>query len=649
MRPALGAPIRVGTRVLKPSAMAEDTRVGTQLAGYRIEGVIGRGGMSVVYLAEHVRLGRKVALKVLAPELAGSERFHDRFLRESKLAASIDHPNIVPIYDADESEGVLYIAMRYVEGSDLKEAIRDQGPLALLRTSAIVDQIASALDAAHARGLVHRDVKPANVLLTPDDHAYVSDFGLTKRAVSVSGLTETGQLIGTIDYVAPEQIKGDPVDQRADVYSLGCLLFECLAGHAPYPRDIEVGVLWAHVETPPPTVTKERPELPPAADDVLALAMAKDPAGRTAAAGEVAAGFRSAVGLEPGRVTLPGRKPKPKTQRRRTWIAAVVATVALMAAAGVFLLTQEGGVGDGVPSANSVVMIDSTTNAFDEAVRVGEDPTGIAIGEDGDVWVINEGDSTVNRIDSETGAVTPAKSTLGIPTGVAAGAGAVWITNGFGGPNGTQVVTVDPTTDSVEAAFATGNAKAIVVGFGFIWLADADRDLVLRYDPADVGASPLEIPTDESVSESAAPRFLAIGTGSTSGIWVVNELGNTVVRIDHETNEVDKTIRVDSPSAVAADDNGVWVTSETNDRVHSFDPSGRALRTFQHADGILDGPTAIVIGPTGVWIGSDLETAVARIDPETNDVDRLALGGITGGMAVDGNGDVWVVVRAQTV
>ena len=148
--------------------MAEDTRVGTELAGYRIEGVIGRGGMSVVYLAEHARLERKVALKVLAPELAGSERFHDRFLRESKLAASIDHPNIVPIYDADEAEGVLYIAMRYVEGSDLKQAIRDTGALEPLRVSAIVDQVASALDAAHARGLVHRDVKPANVLLTPE-------------------------------------------------------------------------------------------------------------------------------------------------------------------------------------------------------------------------------------------------------------------------------------------------------------------------------------------------------------------------------------------------------------------------------------------------------------------------------------------------
>jgi predicted Ser/Thr protein kinase len=632
--------------------MADDTRVGTELAGYRIERVIGRGGMSVVYLAEHARLERKVALKVLAPELAGSERFHDRFLRESKLAASIDHPNIVPIYDADEAEGVLFIAMRYVEGSDLKQAIRDAGRLEPLRASAIVDQVASALDAAHARGLVHRDVKPANVLLTPDDHAYVSDFGLTKRAVSVSGLTETGQLIGTIDYVAPEQIKGDPVDQRADVYSLGCLLFECLTGHAPYPRDIEVGVLWAHVQTPPPSVAEERPELPPEVDDVLALAMAKDPAERTAAAGEVAAGFRSALGLEApavGRVIVRRQKPKPKKRRRTMAIAAVVVGVALLAAAGIFLLSQGDGAGVVVPPANSLARIDSDTNAFDQAVSVGENPTGITVGQDGDIWVINQGDSTVNRIAPGTGEVTPAKSTLGIPSGIGAGAGAVWITNGFGSPSGTQVVAIDPGTESVEIAFPSGTAKAIVVAFDAIWLADADRDMVLRYDPEDLSAEPTEISTDEDETESALPRFLAVGTGAAEGIWVVNELGDTVLRIDHTTNEVVNRIAVESPTAVAADDSGVWVTSNANDAVQRFDPAGRPLGTMLHADGVLDGPTAIVVGPSGVWIGSDREAAIARIDPTTGIVDRIALGGIAEDLVVDVGGDVWVAVRGQTV
>ncbi len=216
--------------------------------------------------------------------------------------------------------------------------------------SAIVDQVASALDAAHARGLVHRDVKPANVLLTPDDHAYVSDFGLTKRAVSVSGLTETGQLIGTIDYVAPEQIKGDPVDQRADVYSLGCLLFECLAGHAPYPRDIEVGVLWAHVETPPPSLTEERPDLPSEVDDVLAARDGEGP-GR-AHGGRGGCGRGVPIGAR-ARARACGPCPAGSRSGRPgaggTLIAAVVAAVALLAAAGVVLLTQGGGGGDVVP------------------------------------------------------------------------------------------------------------------------------------------------------------------------------------------------------------------------------------------------------------------------------------------------------------
>ena len=630
--------------------MVEDTRVGTELAGYRIVGVIGRGGMSVVYLAEHIRLGRKVALKVLAPELAGSERFHDRFLRESKLAASIDHPNIVPIYDADEAEGVLYIAMRYVEGSDLKDAIRADGRLDAVRTAAIVGQIASALDAAHAHGLVHRDVKPGNVLLTPDDHVYVSDFGLTKRALSVSGLTATGQLVGTIDYVAPEHIKGDVVDGRVDVYSLGCVIVECLTGHVPYLRDLEVGVLWAHVEEPPPTVTGERPDLPAGVDDVVASAMAKDPNARAATAGEVASALRSALRIETPTAEVPTR-PRERPERephRMVALAAAAVAVGALLLAGVAILLMGGGDESIVPPANSVARIGASTDGFTPALRVGEDPTGVAIGEDGDVWVINEGDSTVSRIDPQSGEVTSTKSTLGVPTGIAAGEGAVWITNGFGSQSGTQVVRVDPTDDSVEIAFPSDDAKAIMVAFGSIWLADAHRDRVLRYDPEDLSAEPTVIPVDDDAVADEAPRTLAVGSGAAEGIWVVNQLGDTVVRIDPEANEVADRIQVDAPTAVAADDSGVWVTSETLDRVHHLDPvEGRAIRTYQAAEGVPDGPTAIVIAPSGVWVGSDLDTTVARIDPDTHAIDGLRLSGITGGIAVDGNGDVWVSVRAQ--
>ena len=639
--------------MLQPAGMAEDTRVGTELGGYHIERVIGRGGMSVVYLAEHVRLGRRVALKLLASELADSERFRDRFLRESRLAASIDHPNIVPIFDADEADGVLFIAMRYVEGSDLREVIRAEGRLDAVRTAAIVGQIASALDAAHALGLVHRDVKPGNVLLTPDDHVYVSDFGLTKRAVSVSGLTATGQLVGTIDYVAPEQIRGDPVDGRADVYSLGCMIVECLTGHGPYARELEVGVLWAHVEEPPPKVTDERPDLPHEMDDVIALAMAKDPDERSGTAGEVAAALRSALGLEAPTAERPTR-PRPrsarKPRRRAGLVATVISIAALLAVGAGVLLLRGGSDGAILPAANSIARIDASGRAFTMSVPVGEDPTGVAISEDGDLWVVNEGDSTVSRIDLGSGEVTSAKSTLGIPTGVAAGEGAVWITNGFGSQSGTQVVRVDPTDDSVEIAFRSDNTKAIVVAFGSIWLADADRDRVLRYDPEDLSAEPTVIPVDNDGIADEAPRSLSVGSGAGEGIWVVNELGDTVVRIDPETNEVADRIQVEAPTSVAADDSGVWVTSETLDRVHRLDPvDGRALRTYQAADGVPDGPTAIAIAPSGVWVGSDLDTAVARIDPETNAIDRLRMGGITGGIAVDEAGEVWVAVRARPV
>jgi streptogramin lyase len=332
-------------------------------------------------------------------------------------------------------------------------------------------------------------------------------------------------------------------------------------------------------------------------------------------------------------------------------IAAVVAGVALVAAVGAFLLTRGDGTDVAAPTPDSVAMIDSTTNAFDQALPVGEDPTGIAVGEDGDLWVINQGNSTVNRIDPETGEVSPAESTLGIPTGVAAGEGAVWITNGFGSQSGTQVVMVDPIDDSVDIAFPSDDAKAIVVAFGSIWLADAERDRVLRYNPQDLAADPDEIPMDDSETVSSSPRFLAVGEGAASGIWVVNELANTVVRIEPETNEVLSRIQVESPTAVAADDAGVWVTSEANDQVQRFDPvDGTTLFTLEAGDGIPDGPTAIAIGAAGVWVGSDLEPVVVRIDPGTNEVvDRRSIGGIVGAMAVGLDGDVWVTVREQAV
>jgi serine/threonine protein kinase len=277
-------------------------RIGAEVAGYRLESVISRGGMAVVYLADHIRLGRKVALKILAEELSEDDLFRERFLRESRTAAGINHGNIIPIYDAGEEGGLLYIAMRYVEGLDLKHLIAQEGSLDIERTGSIIGQVASALDAAHAHGLVHRDVKPGNILVVPRadrdllDQIYLTDFGLTKHKDSKSGLTSTGQFVGTIDYVAPEQIEGKDTDARTDIYSLGCVLYECLTGMPPYTRDNEVAVIWAHLREAPPKVTDYRPEVPPVFDEVVAKAMAKSPEDRYSTCREMVVAARRQVG-----------------------------------------------------------------------------------------------------------------------------------------------------------------------------------------------------------------------------------------------------------------------------------------------------------------------------------------------------------------
>src|SRR5687768_14778669 len=260
---------------------------GSVIAGYRIDSLIGRGGMAVVYRAEDLRLGRKVALKLLSPQLADNEQFRQRFIRESRLAASLDHPNIVPIYEAGEADGQLYIAMRYVVGHDLKGLLAEQGgQLPLDWALRLFAQIGDALDSAHRAGLVHRDVKPANILVAESqehaghahgDHVYLTDFGLTKRTSELSGgLTGTGHFLGTVDYVSPEQIQGKPVGSGTDMYALGCVLYECLTGQMPFRRDDDAALLWAHLVESPPPVTAIRPEVPAAVDGVVARAMAKD-------------------------------------------------------------------------------------------------------------------------------------------------------------------------------------------------------------------------------------------------------------------------------------------------------------------------------------------------------------------------------------
>jgi tRNA A-37 threonylcarbamoyl transferase component Bud32 len=276
-------------------------RIGDEFAGYRLVSLIGHGGMSIVYRAEHIGLERTVALKLLSPQVSEDEDFRERFQRESKVAAALEHPNIIPIYEAGEENGVLYIAMRYVEGADLKSRLKQGGPLEEHQVVVLISQVAAALDAAHDKGLVHRDVKPANILIAAgagvegSDHAYLSDFGVVKNTAA-AGFTKTGLFVGTADYASPEQIEGKPLDARADIYSLGCVTYEALTATPTYEKDSEVAMMYAHLLEPPPKLTEKRPDLPPEVDEVIAKAVAKSKEDRYERPTEFALALKQAVG-----------------------------------------------------------------------------------------------------------------------------------------------------------------------------------------------------------------------------------------------------------------------------------------------------------------------------------------------------------------
>ena len=290
------------------SVQSEGVRgVTPEIPGYRIEHVLGRGGMGVVYLGVQERLNRKVALKVIVPELAADPVFRQRFEQEAEHAASIDHPNVVPIYEANEVNGSLYLAMRFVDGDDLGTILRQTSGLPAASAAAIVSQVAAALDAAHAGGLVHRDIKPANILIEggrPDGHVYLTDFGLTKTAEAQASFTHTGRFVGTLDYAAPEQIEGGVTDARTDVYALTCVLWHALTGEPPYEGG-DAQKMWAHMHHEPPSFDSIKPRLSASFGDVIARGMAKDPADRYPSAGDLG---RAAVAASGGHdIELPER------------------------------------------------------------------------------------------------------------------------------------------------------------------------------------------------------------------------------------------------------------------------------------------------------------------------------------------------------
>jgi YVTN family beta-propeller protein len=618
-----------------------DTLVGSEVGGYQVDILLGRGGMGAVYRARDADLGRTVALKVLAPEFAGNERFRERFLRESRLAASLDHPHIVPIFRAGEADGVLFLAMRYVEGTDLSRLVEDEGPLDPERVVALVEQAASALDAAHEQGLVHRDVKPSNMLIARSagrEHCYLADFGLTKRTGSISGLTATRQVVGTLNYIAPEQIRGGETDARADVYSLACVLHECLTGAPPFERATDVAVLWAHVHEEPPLVSSRRPELPKAVDPVLARGLAKEPADRYASCGELVAAVRNALAPEPAIA--------PRRPLRAATAAAAALAVGGAIALGAFLAFGRGSAAITVLP-NSVAVINPASNKLVADIHVGVGPEAVVAGPNA-VWVANTQDDTVSRIDPKTrrlvgGAIHVADH----PTDLAVGGDAVWVA--LGPLTAVTRITAEnvalkPIPALGEGAACGSSPASVAFGGGFVWYACESADLG-RVDPR--AGTGTEIGYDAGILESASavePAFMDVAFGL-DRLWLVNRSANAVTEL--EESRAVRTITVGpGPVAIAVGQGSLWVACFDDDTVWRIDIPGPGQPATPTSIPVGDGPADVAVGEGGVWVVNRNDGTVSRIDPERNEVAAtIAIGHEPRRIAAGGNA-VWVTVAA---
>ena len=510
--------------------MSTDTQVdiGSEFLGYRIEELIGRGGMGVVYRAYDLRLKRTVALKLVAPELSVDERFRERFARETELTMSLEHPNVVPIHDAGDYDGRLYLAMRLVEGADLGALLRSHGALDPPRALAICTQVANALDAAHAKGLVHRDVKPSNVLLDENEHAYLADFGLTRRLEEQGARAGDGRSIGTPAYLAPEQIEGNPVDGRADVYSLGCLLFECLTGEAPYVRGSRLAVAWAHMEEEPPRASEHRSGLPEGVDSVIAKAIAKEPDARYATCRELLQAAGEALGLGRSRLS-----------RHRLALLLGGGVVVLAAALAAVLATRGGPTASAPLFArpNTLARIDPATNAVSDVIKVGRDPVATAA-RGHSVWVYNRYDETISEIDPgsrkvrQTTAVNVYANAGNVFAGpdLVADEGGAWLVGRL--DSGGGVLTRVRSGGRRRDIHLADLPRGVAVGFGAVWVVGlgAHGYELLRIDPSTglvTRRTPFRSPIDS----------IGVGDGS---VYIVGASSGTLYRLDPRSG---KTIR----------------------------------------------------------------------------------------------------------
>jgi hypothetical protein len=611
---------------------------GATFAGYRVESLVGRGGMGVVYRAWDLSLERPVALKLIAPELAQDERFRARFLREPRLAASLDHPGVVPIYEAGEWEGQLYLAMRFVEGSDLKSVLEHEGKLAPERALVVLAQVADALDAAHRRELVHRDVKPANVLLDEGGHAYLTDFGITKQLGRAS--TETGQMVGTLDYLAPEQIRGEGVDGRSDCYALGCVLYECLAGAPPFRRATEAETLWAHMQDEPAPLPAH-----PALDPVLKKGLAKDREDRHGTCAELVDAAAGALGLA---VPLAGRRLS------RVTLLLVLGGVLLGAAAVLALTRSLGGdaADSGAPrldvATNSVGAVDARTSKLALAAPLPGRPTDVAAGS-GTAWVATVDSTAVTGISARTRSISRTVPLRGSADAIAVGEGSVWVADGRRGvvsrieagyERAAQRFRV-PASD--EAAQPSGRLQAprasLAVGGGAVWLTNGSERLV-RIDPQ----------TGEMAAIRAGRRLDGVAAAG-GAVWALSSRSASVLRVDPNDGRVTDTVSIAArsgaespfPVAVAATSRAVWVLNGNTATVTQIDPRTLGVVTTIPI-GVDRVPTDIAASGSTAWV-SNGDGSIARVDAGSGAAREIRVGESLERVAADGP-TVWVTTTA---
>jgi YVTN family beta-propeller protein len=605
---------------------------GTALGVYEVQARIGRGGMGEVYLARDTRLGRPVALKVLPERFAQDERFRERLLRESRLAAGLDHPNVVPVYDAGEADGRLFIAMRYVDGADLKALLRSNGPLEPERAVGIAGQLAEALDAAHRRGLVHRDVKPSNVLLDQQgdrDHAYLADFGLT-RSSQADGPAD-GQLMGTVDYVAPEQIRGDELDGRADQYALGCLLFECLTGSLPFRQSSDVAAIFAHLEEPAPAASERRVGLPSSIDPVLARAMAKEPAERYDSCRELVAAAHEALGLA-----------QPLRRRSRWLVPALAAAVVAVAAAVVAIGLGRGSTAAATGPQGTLVRIDPRTSNVAGRAEVPGYPQAVAA-TTGGVWIGDFRQGVLWRYDPATEALQRITSN-GEPRDIAAVGDQVYVAVD-GTVSGGLVARYDAATaerrDSIDLL-----ACAVASGEGVVWAAGCPLAQRLSTDSRRLRKLrevflPFRDPGSASNSRVAF-REMAVGAGS---LWVLGDaLDPRMWRLDARSGKVQATVELGFPprSAVVAG-GAVWITDALHDTVVPVDlRSGRVLPAIR----VGRGAAGVAAAAGAVWVANATDGTVSRIDARARRVTATVDVGGAPSEIDAGLGAVWVTSHA---